>query len=81
MKCKVLLSAMCTMITREADYSTQHQAKTFAGKLATGKILVYLDAHCECNDGWLEPLIYPIYLNRTACTTPNIDSICMFFFS
>ncbi|KAL5263086.1 hypothetical protein ACHWQZ_G008481 [Mnemiopsis leidyi] len=51
------------------------KAKTFAGKLATGKILVYLDAHCECNDGWLEPLIYPIYLNRTACTTPNIDSI------
>lgn len=51
------------------------KAKTYAARLATGQILVYLDAHCECNDGWLEPLIYPIYLNRTACTTPNIDTI------
>lgn len=32
--------------------------------MAGGKVITFLDAHCECTEGWLEPLLYEIHLNR-----------------
>lgn len=42
---------------------------------APGRVLVYLDAHCEVGYNWLPPLLMPIMKNRMVSTVPLIDSI------
>lgn len=42
---------------------------------AKGDVLIFLDSHCECADGWLEPLIDPIARNSNVSTVPLIESI------
>ena len=40
-----------------------------------GRVLIYLDAHCEVGYNWLPPLLIPIMKNRKVSTVPLIDSI------
>nr|CAB3248253.1 N-acetylgalactosaminyltransferase 7-like [Phallusia mammillata] len=42
---------------------------------APGRILVYLDAHCEVSYNWMPPLVMPIVKNRMVTTVPLIDVI------
>ena len=43
--------------------------------LATGDVVVFLDAHTECNKGWLEPLLEEIRLNPNSVLQPFVDGI------
>lgn len=38
-------------------------------------MLLFLDAHCECMEGWLESLLKPIVESRTTVASPVIDVI------
>lgn len=42
---------------------------------ANGKVLTFIDAHCEATTGWLEPLLEQIMLDRKSAACPIIDII------
>ncbi|XP_055924805.1 putative polypeptide N-acetylgalactosaminyltransferase 9 isoform X2 [Argiope bruennichi] len=51
------------------------RARLMGAAVAKAPILTYLDSHCECALGWLEPLLQRIANNWTTVVCPVIDVI------
>lgn len=51
------------------------RARVAGARAATGDVVIILDSHCEVSEGWIEPLLLPIYRNRTTVVTPDITTI------
>lgn len=43
--------------------------------MASGHYLLFLDSHCEVNDGWLEPLLDRLAFNSSLAVSPLLDPI------
>jgi len=51
------------------------RARLMGAKYVTAPVITYLDSHCECTEGWLEPLLDRIARNKTNVVCPVIDVI------
>lgn len=50
-------------------------ARLAGAQVAHGDVMVFLDAHCECTHGWLQPLLHRIRESRQSVVVPLIDVI------
>ncbi|XP_035266058.1 polypeptide N-acetylgalactosaminyltransferase 3 [Anguilla anguilla] len=62
-------------VVRQRERKGLITARLLGASVATGDILAFLDAHCECFQGWLEPLLARIAENSTAVVSPDITTI------
>lgn len=51
------------------------RARLEGAKVATGDVLVFLDAHSEGDTDWLRPLLHRIQSKKNVVLVPNIDPI------
>ncbi|XP_006825192.1 polypeptide N-acetylgalactosaminyltransferase 13-like [Saccoglossus kowalevskii] len=51
------------------------RARLRGAGVSTGEVITFLDAHCECTQGWLEPLMARIAEDRSRVVCPIIDVI------
>lgn len=67
--------AVPTRIFRMKKRSGLVPARLLGAENARGDVLTFLDAHCECSRGWLEPLLSRIKESRKVVICPVIDII------
>lgn len=64
-----------TRVLRSERRAGLIKARILGANEARGEVLTFLDAHCECTVGWLEPLLEAVARNRTRVISPVIDII------
>ncbi|OWF35637.1 polypeptide N-acetylgalactosaminyltransferase 13-like isoform X1 [Mizuhopecten yessoensis] len=67
--------SVSTKVMRSEARNGLIRARLTGAAAAKGDVITFLDAHCECTEGWLEPLLAEIHKDRTSVVCPIIDVI------
>ncbi|XP_047452966.1 polypeptide N-acetylgalactosaminyltransferase 6 [Mugil cephalus] len=70
-----VLQLKIVRVVRQLERKGLITARLLGASVAQGEVLTFLDAHCECFHGWLEPLLYRIVEEPTAVVSPEIVTI------
>ncbi|XP_034028239.1 polypeptide N-acetylgalactosaminyltransferase 6 [Thalassophryne amazonica] len=70
-----VLQLKIVRVVRQLERKGLITARLLGASLAKGDVLTFLDAHCECFHGWLEPLLSRIVEEPTAVVSPEIAAI------
>ncbi|XP_054985611.1 polypeptide N-acetylgalactosaminyltransferase 6 [Sorex araneus] len=62
-------------VLRQEERKGLITARLLGASVAQAEVLTFLDAHCECFHGWLEPLLARIAEDETAVVSPDIVNI------
>lgn len=62
-------------VVRQEERKGLITARLLGAKVAQAEVLTFLDAHCECFYGWLEPLLARIAEDETTVVSPDIVTI------
>uniref|UniRef100_A0A3B3QQI5 Polypeptide N-acetylgalactosaminyltransferase n=1 Tax=Paramormyrops kingsleyae TaxID=1676925 RepID=A0A3B3QQI5_9TELE len=62
-------------VLRQVERKGLIAARLLGASEARAEVLTFLDAHCECYEGWLEPLLARIVEEPTAVVSPDIAII------
>lgn len=62
-------------VLRTGKRSGLIRARLIGAEKASAPVITFLDAHCECTEGWLEPLLARLVQDRTRVVCPIIDVI------
>ncbi|XP_044066766.1 polypeptide N-acetylgalactosaminyltransferase 6 isoform X2 [Siniperca chuatsi] len=62
-------------VVRQLERKGLITARLLGASIAQGEVLTFLDAHCECFHGWLEPMLARIVEEPTAVVSPDITTI------
>lgn len=62
-------------VLRTGKRSGLIRARLIGAEKASAPVITFLDAHCECTEGWLEPLLARLVEDRTKVVCPIIDVI------
>ncbi|XP_059365715.1 polypeptide N-acetylgalactosaminyltransferase 4-like [Carassius carassius] len=65
----------CVRLIRTKKREGLVRARLIGATYATGHVLTFLDCHCECVPGWIEPLLERIAENESTIICPVIDTI------
>uniref|UniRef100_A0A5F9C4U3 Polypeptide N-acetylgalactosaminyltransferase n=1 Tax=Oryctolagus cuniculus TaxID=9986 RepID=A0A5F9C4U3_RABIT len=62
-------------VVRQEERKGLITARLLGASVAQAEVLTFLDAHCECFTGWLEPLLARIAEDETVVVSPDIVTI------